>query len=79
MHYHHAMMREPRIRGGAPLIQGTRVTPRTVRASLAEGATTEALRRDLPTLTAEGLRAVIVCTAPSAEEDLPAPAMAQAA
>jgi uncharacterized protein (DUF433 family) len=73
MDYHQYIVRDPNICGGQPTIRGTRVTLRTVLASLAEGATAEEIRKDFPTLTDEALRAVIAFAAASAEEDLPAP------
>ena len=38
------------------MVKGTRVTVRTVLASLAEGATIEAILADFPTLTPEAVR-----------------------
>jgi len=73
MDYNKYIVRDPNICGGQPTIRGTRVTLRTVLASLAEGATAEEVRKDFPTLTDEALRAVIAFAAASAEEDLPAP------
>ena len=66
-------VQEPGICGGEPVIKGTRVTLRTVLASLAAGASIEEILQDFPTLTAEDVRAVIAFAAASAEEDLPAP------
>ena len=63
----------PEICGGETVIKGTRVTLRTVLASLAEGATVEELAADFPTLSGEDVRAVIAFAAASAEEDLPVP------
>ena len=40
--------RDPRVAGGQAVIKGTRVTLRTVLASLAEGATIEEILRDFP-------------------------------
>ena len=60
--------------GGEPVVKGTRVTVRTVLASLAEGATIEEILADFPTLTEAAVRAVIAFAAASAEEDLPVPA-----
>ena len=57
--------------GGEPVVKGTRVTVRTVLASLAEGATIEEILADFPTLTEAAVRAVIAFAAASAEEDLP--------
>lgn len=59
--------------GGEPVLKGTRVTVRTVLASLAEGATVEEIVADFPTLTSDAVRAVIAFAAASAEEDLPVP------
>lgn len=65
--------RDPRICGGDPVIIGTRVTLRTLLASLAEGATVEEIVADFPTVSPEAVRAVIAYAAASAEEDLPVP------
>ena len=51
--------RDPKVCGGEPVIKGTRVTLRTVLASLAEGATFDEILADFPTLTAEDVRAVV--------------------
>ena len=59
--------------GGETVVKGTRVTVRTVLASLAEGATAEEIVADFPTLTPDAVRAVIAFAAASAEEDLPVP------
>ncbi len=61
----------PDICGGETVIRGTRVTLRTLLASLAEGATTPEILADFPTVSAEDLRAVIAFAAASTEEDLP--------
>jgi len=71
MDFHEYIIRDPKICGGDPVIKGTRITLRTILASLAEGASTEELLQDFPTLTEEGLRAAIAFAAASAEEDLP--------
>ena len=63
--------RDPRVAGGQAVIKGTRVTLRTVLASLAEGATIEDILKDFPTLTDVDVRAVIAFAAASAQEDLP--------
>jgi uncharacterized protein (DUF433 family) len=41
MNYQGRIVRDPKICGGEPVIRGTRVTLRTVLASLAEGSTIE--------------------------------------
>jgi len=73
MDYRQYIVRDPKICGGEPVIKGTRVTIRTILASLAEGARVEDILDDFPTLTEEGVRAVIAFAAASAEEDLPTP------
>ena len=47
------------------------MTLRTVLASLAEGATTDEILQDFPTLSSEDVRAAIAFAAASAQEDLP--------
>lgn len=59
--------------GGQPVIRGTRVTLRTVLASLADGDSIEDILKAFPTLSSEAVRAVIAYAASSAEEDLPLP------
>ena len=73
MNYQSRMIRDPKICGGEPIIKGTRVTVRTVLASLAEGASPEEILKDFPSLQSEDLRAVIAFAASSAEEDIPIP------
>jgi len=65
--------------GGEWVIRGTRVTVRTLLASLAERATVEEILADFPTLTEPAVRAVIAFAAASAEEDLPVPPVPQPA
>ena len=66
--------RRPDVCGGELVLKGTRVTVRTVLASLAENARIEEILADFPTLTEPAVRAVIAFAAASAEEDLPVPA-----
>jgi uncharacterized protein (DUF433 family) len=73
MNYEDRFVRDPRVCGGEAVIKGTRVTLRTVLASLAEGATMEEIVADYPSLTEEDVRSVIAFAAASAEEDLPVP------
>ena len=73
MNYEDFVIRDPNVCGGEPVIKGTRLTMRTVLASLAEGATPEEILSDFPTLTPEHLRAIIAFAAASAQEDLPLP------
>ena len=69
--YQDRLHRDPTIAGGEAVIKGTRVTLRTVLASLAQGATIQDLLEDFPTLSEEDVRAVIAFAATSAQEDLP--------
>ena len=67
------IVRDRAICGGEPVFRGTRVTLRTVLASLAEGAMVEEILVDFPTLSAEDVRAAIAFAAASAAEDMPMP------
>lgn len=71
--YHQYFERRRKVCGGELVVKGTRVTVRTLLASLAEGASAEEIRADFPTVSAEALRAVVAFAAASAEEDLPIP------
>ncbi len=75
MDYTQYISRDKKVCGGQPVIKGTRVTLRTVLASLAEGATIEEILADFPSLSEEAVRAVIAFAATSAQEDLPAPSL----
>jgi len=68
------IVRDPKICGGEPIFKGTRVTLRTVLASLAAGDTAEEVLADFPTLKPEDVQAAVAFAAASAEEDLPVPA-----
>lgn len=74
MNYGEYIVRDPAVCGGEPVIKGSRVTVRTVLASLAEGMSIEEIVKDFPTLDEAAVRAVIAFAAASAEEDLPIPA-----
>ncbi|HXP79941.1 MAG TPA: DUF433 domain-containing protein [Verrucomicrobiae bacterium] len=73
--YEARIIRDKGICGGEPVFKGTRVTLRTVLASLAGGDSTEDILSDFPTLKAEDVQAAIAFAAASAEEDLPVPAV----
>ncbi len=75
MDYQQYIVRDPKICGGEPVVKGTRVTVRTILASLAEGATIQEILADFPTLTERDVRAMIAFAAASAEEDLPVPSI----
>lgn len=64
-------IRDPQICGGEPVFRGTRVTLRTVLASLAAGDSVSEILADFPSLKAEDVQAAIAFAAASAEEDLP--------
>ena len=59
MDYHQYIVRDPKVCGGEPLLKGTRVTVRTILASLAEGDRVQDLLKDFPTLKEEDVRAVV--------------------
>lgn len=73
MDYRQYIVRDPATCGGEPVVRGTRVTVRTILASLAEGMSVAEIVRDFPTLDEASVRAVIAFAAASAEEDLPTP------
>ena len=73
--YQQRIVRDKAICGGEPVFKGTRVTLRTVLASLASGDSVEEILADFPSLTVEDVRAAIAFAAASAEEDLPVPAV----
>lgn len=78
MDYSQYISRDPKVCGGQPVIKGTRVTLRTVLASLAEGAEISEILADFPSLTEDAVRAVIAFAATSAQEDLPAQSVPKA-
>lgn len=67
------ILRDKAICGGEPVFRGTRVTLRTVLASLAAGDSIEQIVKSFPTLEDRHVRAVIAFAAASAQEDLPLP------
>jgi uncharacterized protein (DUF433 family) len=69
------IVRDSQICGGEPVFKGTRVTLRTVLASLAAGDSADDVLADFPTLKPEDVQAAIAFAAASAEEDLPVPAV----
>jgi uncharacterized protein (DUF433 family) len=73
MQYTNHIVRDATICGGEPVIRGTRVTLRTVLASLAEGDTVGEILSAFPTLGEDDVRAAIAFAAASAKEDLPIP------
>jgi uncharacterized protein (DUF433 family) len=73
--YEERIIRDTGICGGEPVFKGTRVTLRTVLASLAHGDPAEDILSDFPSLKAEDVQAAIAFAAASAEEDLPVPSV----
>ena len=69
------IIRDGKICGGEPVFKGTRVTLRTVLASLADGDSAEDILSDFPSLKPEDIQAAVAFAAASAEEDLPVPAV----
>ena len=57
--YEERIIRDPEICGGEPVFKGTRVTLRTVLASLATGDSAEEILADFPSLKPEDIRAAI--------------------
>ncbi|MGB8473116.1 MAG: DUF433 domain-containing protein [Candidatus Acidiferrum sp.] len=71
--YEDRIVRDPKICGGEPAFRGTRVTLRTVLASLATGDSAKEILADFPSLQPEDVQAAVAFAAASAEEDLPVP------
>jgi uncharacterized protein (DUF433 family) len=75
VYFDQRIIRDPHICGGEPVFKGTRVTLRTVLASLAVGDTAAAILADFSGLSPLDIQAAIA--AALAEEDLPIPAVPQ--
>lgn len=73
MNYCERIAEDPKVCGGEAVFKGTRVTLKTVLASLAEGATVQEILADFPTLTEDDVKAAIAFAAASAADDLPVP------
>jgi len=73
MNYRDQIVRDPEICGGEPVLRGTRISLRTVLASLAEGDSFAELQSAFPSLTLEHLQAAVAFAATSALEDQPLP------
>ena len=71
MNYQDFFVRDPRVCGGQAVFKGTRVTLRTVLASLADGDSIDVILKAYPSLSAEHVRAAIAYAAASASDDLP--------
>jgi uncharacterized protein (DUF433 family) len=75
--YEERIIRDIQVCGREPVFKGTRVTLRTVLASLAAVDTAEEILSDFPSLKSEDIQAAIAFAAASTEEDLPVPAVPQ--
>ena len=73
MNFRNKIVRDPKVCGGEPVFKGTRVTLRTVLASLAAGDSPDEILAAFPSLEPEDVQAAIAFDAASAEEDLPVP------
>jgi uncharacterized protein (DUF433 family) len=71
--YEERIVRDKRICGGEPVFKGTRVTLRTVLASLADGDSAEEILADFPSLKAEDVRAAITFAAVPPKRTYPFP------
>ena len=69
--YKERIVRNPKICGGEPVFKGTRLTLRSVLASLAAGDSAKEILTDFPSLNAEDVQAAIAFAATSAKVDLP--------
>ena len=69
------ILRDRQICNGEPIFKGTRVTLRTVLASLAEGDAPDKILAAFPSLSPEDITAAIAFAAASAKEDLPVPSV----
>lgn len=69
------IIRDPQVCGGEPVFKGTRVTLRSVLASLADGDQSDEILAAFPSLQHDDIQAAIAFAAASAEEDLPVPAV----
>jgi uncharacterized protein (DUF433 family) len=72
MNWESHIVRDPKVCAGEPVFRGTRVTLRTVLASLAEGERVDEILNAFPSLTEDNVRAAIVFAAALACEDLTA-------
>lgn len=69
--YGEYIVRDKRVCGGEHVFKGSRVTLRTVLASLADGDSPEKILAAFPTLKPKHVQAAIAFAAASALEDLP--------
>lgn len=79
MDYKDLIVSDKGICGGEAVLKGTRVTLRTLLASLADGDEIAAILKDYPSLNEEHVRAAIAFAADSARDDLPVSAIPKVA
>jgi uncharacterized protein (DUF433 family) len=60
-HFH----QDAQVCGGEPVVKGTRITLRTLLASLGEGGTVDEIRADYTSITMDDVRAIIAFAAAS--------------
>ena len=75
MNYKKLITKNPKTCGGQLVLKGTRVTVKTVLASLASGDTPEKILKEYPSLKKEHVHAVIRLAASLANDDLPFPGL----
>lgn len=73
MNHGDLLVRDATICGGQTSFKGTRVTLRTVLASLADGDSIETILQAFPSLTTDHVRAAVAFAAAAASGDLPPP------
>ncbi|MDO8585900.1 MAG: DUF433 domain-containing protein [Armatimonadota bacterium] len=69
MDYRDYIVRDAKVCGGEPVLKGTRVTLRTVLASLAEGSTASEIQKEFPSVSDEHVKAAIALGATRALEN----------
>jgi uncharacterized protein (DUF433 family) len=73
MNFKDIIIRDPKIRGGVPVIKGTDITLKSVLGHLVLGDSNENILKAYPGLTEEALKVVIAFAAAVADVDLPDP------
>jgi uncharacterized protein (DUF433 family) len=69
INYEDIIVKDPKVCGGMPFIKGTRVRVKVILDNLAEGHTPEQIVKSYPSLTVDGVRAVIAFAAVSCRDD----------
>jgi uncharacterized protein (DUF433 family) len=71
MKFREYIIRDSKIKNGAPIIKGTQVTLKVVLGHLALGDSIENIVKTYPEITPESVRAVIAYAAAAVEADVP--------